>query len=458
MLSKLNHTPDIAVIGGGIMGISTALKLAKKGAKVTLFERDAMLGGLSAAFNLNSLTWDRYYHVVLSTDIQLIQLLKELGLENDLFWKETKTGFYGNGRLVSMSSTMDFVTFPFMTLWQKFRMGLGIIYSTILEDPSKLDRIYVRTWLTKVFGRRVYEKIWEPLLRSKLGDAREMTSAAFIWATIKRLYGARNSGSKIEKMGHVHGGYARILEKAEELLLSHKVEIKKSDPVLAVSKNIKSNIFNLQSVSGEYQFDKVIMTNSCPNILQIIKNREKHSYWDAMENINYLGVACVLLILSRSLSPYYVINLLDEELPFTGIIEATNVVSPEELGGHHLVYLPKYMPKNDKMAGFDDDELAQLFTKSLQSVFPDLKDEEIKHTLVFREPCVQPLQELYSLERKLDIQTPISGLYVANTSMILNSTLNNNAVITLAKKAADIIQSDKYQNNRNNHRLLISKT
>lgn len=425
------------------MGISTALELAKKGVfRIALFERDASLGGLSSAFSWNDLTWDRYYHVVLSTDTEMLQLLKELGLDRELFWRETRTGFYGNGRLASLSSTMDFVTFPFMTMWQKFRMGMGILYSTMLKNPSKLDRIYVRTWLTQVFGRRVYERIWEPLLRSKLGDARERTSAAFIWATIKRLYGARGSGSKVERMGHVHGGYARILEKAERLLLDRGVALHKSEAVCGVAKNMDTDKFRISTGTGEYFVDKVVMTNSCPGILQTVEAGENHPYWDAMARVNYLGVACVLLVLSRSLSPYYVINLLDKELPFTGIIEATNVASPEELGGYHLVYLPKYMPKDDAMAGLSDDELLRQFTRRLRNVFPDLKDEEIIHSMVFREACVQPLQELHSLDRKLPVETPVPGLYVTNTAMILNSTLNNNAVIALARQAARKVFSD----------------
>lgn len=419
------------------MGIITALELARQdNVQVLLFEKELGLGGLSSSFNLEGLTWDRYYHVVLSTDAQLLDFLRELGLEQELFWRETKTGFYGNGRLVSLSSIMDFVTFPFMTLWQKFRMGLGIIYSTMLKDPTKLDKIYVRTWLTKVFGRRVYERIWEPLLRSKLGDARERTSAAFIWATITRLYGARDNGEKVERMGHVHGGYHRILTQAEEHLHNCGVDLHKREAVHSVQKLIDQDVFLVKTDSQEYLVDKVVLTCSCPNVLQMVKEREAHPYWEAMAQVHYLGVACVLLVLSRSLSPYYVINLLDKELPFTGIIEATNVVSPDELGGNHLVYLPKYMPKGDAMSDMSDSDLIHLFIDKLKLVFPDLKDSEIRHSLVFREECVQPLQELHSMERKLSIHTPIPSLYLVNTAMILNSTLNNNAVISLAKHAA----------------------
>ena len=224
---------SLAIVGGGMTGIAAALELAKSGKfLITLFEKNENLGGLSSYFQWREMIWDRFYHVILSTDTEMLKFISELGLQDELFWRDTKSGFYGEGKLVSLSSLLDFLKFPFMSPWQKFRMGLGILYSSSIKDPSKLDKIYIRQWLTKVFGRRVYEKIWEPLLRSKLGGAKERTSAAFIWATINRLYGARSSGTKQEKMGHVKGGYYRILKSAEEKLIELGVKVLTNSPVL----------------------------------------------------------------------------------------------------------------------------------------------------------------------------------------------------------------------------------
>ena len=58
---------------------------------------------------------------------------------------------------------------------------------------------------------------------------------------------------------------------------------------------------------------------------------------------------------------------------------------------------------------------------------------------VFREQYVQPVQELNYHGRKIDFETPIEGLYLVNTSMIYNSTLNNNAAISMAMKAVNTI-------------------
>jgi protoporphyrinogen oxidase len=437
---------SIAVVGGGMSGISAALELTQSGRfEVTLFEKGEQLGGLSGAFTWQDVSWDKFYHVILSTDTVMLDFVRGIGLDGELFWQTSRSGFFGDGRLVSMSSALDFIRFPFMTLWQKFRLGMGILYSARIKDPTRLDRIYVREWLTRVFGRRVYENIWDPLLRSKLGDARERTSAAFIWATINRLYGARSAENKQEKMGHVHGGYRAILAAAEKTLKEAGVRILTGQPVEKVLLNnspdppISMQNLELKTASGSFSFDKILMTVDCPAVLKMVENPGPHPYWDQLAKVEYLGVICLLLILKRKLSPYYVINLLDRQLPFTGVIEATNIVAPEEVGGRHIVYLPKYLPASDGLNRADDAEVKRLFIAGLKRVFPGFSEGEILHAEVSRERCVQPLQELNYLERTAGIKTPIPNLFMVNTSMIYNSTLNNNAAITLARKAAKVI-------------------
>ena len=449
--NKQSGKESIAVVGGGMTGIAAALQLSQAGRfDVYLFEKQDRLGGLSGCFQWQDVVWDRFYHVILSTDTVVIDFIRELGLDRELFWKETRSGFYKEGRLVSMSSIADFIRFPFLTFWQKFRLGLGILHSVHVKDHAKLDRIYAREWLTKVFGRRVYEAIWAPLLRSKLGEARERTSAAFIWATINRLYGARSAENKQEKMGHVHGGCRCILEAAEKklkeagvtILTNHSIEnvtAATSDPSLDIKK------LTLKTLNGSFLFDKVLLTVDCPSVLRILQPNASDAYWSRLGSVEYLGVICLRLILKKKLSPYYVINLLDRQLPFTGIIEATNIVPPAEVGGRHIVYLPKYLPASDPLNQLGDKEVMEAFLTGLKKVFPDFTEIDILHCEVCREKYVQPLQEINCLERTAGIATPLENLFVVNTSMIYNSTLNNNAAITLAKKAAQlIIRSKKF--------------
>jgi len=66
----------IGIIGGGMMGLATAFYLAKAGVHVTVFEKEKTIGGLSQSQELlPGLKWDRFYHVILSTDYELLNFL-----------------------------------------------------------------------------------------------------------------------------------------------------------------------------------------------------------------------------------------------------------------------------------------------------------------------------------------------------------------------------------------------
>ncbi len=430
---------SIAVVGGGMTGIAAALRLAREGHTVDLYEARDHLGGLSDAYSWEGVTWDRFYHVVLSTDEKLVDLISDLGLGDEFFWRETRSGFYGDGKLVSMSSMGDLLTFPFLTLWQKFRLGLGILTSIGIKDADKLDRVYVREWLTRVFGRRVYERIWDPLLRSKLGEARNKTSAAFIWATITRLYGARSGEAKTEQMGHVKGGYAMILRATEARLRELGVTVKTGNRVQTVRPGAGGGVdLTADTFAGHYE--QVLLTVPAPEVLRLTgMDAEAGAYWRALAEVNYLGVLCLFTVLDRRLSPYYVTNLLDKSLPFTGIIEVTNITDPAEFGGRHLVYLPKYVTADDPLVNASDDEVTETLLNGLRKVHPDLPPEAVLHTRLFRERHVQPLQEVNYLDQTRGIKTPVDGVYLANSTMLYNSTLNNNAAITLAERAVDVM-------------------
>lgn len=433
----------MGVIGGGIAGAAAALKLAESGRfSVTIFEKENEIGGLSSSYSWQDLICDRFYHVILPTDSHLLEFIRDLGLESSLFWENTKSGFYGDGRLVSLSSTRDFLRFPFLSLWHKFRLGLGILYANKIRNPRKLDSMSARAWLTRLFGARTYERIWEPLLRSKLGDAHDRVSASLIWATIKRLYGTRSSVEKQESLGHVHGGYRSVFEATKRRLCNSGTKIITGIEIEKAAVNRKKRKIVVTSSSNRFEFDRLLMTVPCQEVLRIIEDDKEDPYWRRLSQIEYLGVICLLLVLKCRLSPYYVINLLDRRLPFTGIVESTNVISPESLGDRHLVYLPKYVTRDDPLVNESDREISSLFLVKLRRVFPDLNEKDILHEQIFREKYVQPVLDIGFLEKQVGFQTPMPGVYLVNSSMISDSTLNNNAIVSLAQKAAYMIIHD----------------
>ena len=208
----MNCTPERwAVVGGGFLGMTLAHRLAQQGKRVTLFEAAPYLGGVASAWSLGDIVWDRHYHVILLSDKFLRSILNELNLEDELRWVETRTGFYTDSKLYSMSNAVEFLKFPPLNLIDKFRLGATIFYASRIKKWKKLENILVADWLARWSGKRTFNKIWLPLLKAKLGDNYKKASAAFIWAIIARMYAARRAGMKKEMFGYVPGGYARIL-------------------------------------------------------------------------------------------------------------------------------------------------------------------------------------------------------------------------------------------------------
>ena len=139
-----------AVVGGGFMGMTIAHKLAKQGQEVTLIEASDRLGGLADAWELSEgITWDRHYHVTLMSDTYTRELLTELRLEDKIKWVETKTGFYTDDHLYSMSNSLEFLLFPPLDLLSKFRLGATIFGASKIRNWRKLEQVPVETWLRR---------------------------------------------------------------------------------------------------------------------------------------------------------------------------------------------------------------------------------------------------------------------------------------------------------------------
>ncbi|AHH97410.1 hydroxysqualene dehydroxylase HpnE [Kutzneria viridogrisea] len=72
-------TGHVAVIGGGLAGLTAACDLADEGLRVTVLEARRRLGGATFTFHLDGLEIDNGQHVVLRCYTQYLNLLRRLG-------------------------------------------------------------------------------------------------------------------------------------------------------------------------------------------------------------------------------------------------------------------------------------------------------------------------------------------------------------------------------------------
>jgi len=428
------------IVGGGFLGMTLAHRLAQHGKKVTLFEGANYLGGLASAWDLGDVVWDRHYHVTLLSDTYLRSLLAELELEKELEWVETKTGFYTDGKMYSMSNTLEFLRFPPLGLLDKLRLGATIFYASRVKNWHKLEKIPVTDWLKRWSGSHTFEKIWLPLLRAKLGENYKKTSAAFIWACIARMYAARRTGLKKEMFGYVRGGYARVLEHFADVLAKEKVAIKLRQAAKTVESSSNGEVC-VELNNGQREiFDQVVLTIAAPLAARVCPGLSRDEQ-DSLNSIQYQGIICASLLLKRPLANFYVTNITDTWVPFTAVIEMSALVDRKHFGGNALVYLPKYVTPDDPAFSLSDGEIEGRFVEALIRMYPHFQRRDLVCFRVSRVKYVLALSTLNYSERLPPMTTSIPGVHIINSAHICNGTLNVNETVQLAEKAATMLLS-----------------
>jgi len=417
------------VVGGGMLGSALAMQLARDGHETTLFEAAPTLGGLASAWSLGPIVWDRHYHVTLASDRHTRWILSELGLEDEIRWVETRTGSWFDGRLYSMSNTMDYVKFPPLSVVDKARLAWTILRGSRIEDWERLEQIPVERWLRSMSGDRVFDKFWLPLLQSKLGDSYSDTSAAFIWATIQRLYAARSSGVKKEMFGYVPGGYARILDRLREVLEEMGVNVRVDTRVSAVSPGPTVTVGE-----EEHRFDHVVVTAVPPIASRLVKGLSSDEQ-ETLEGIRYQGIVCASLLTSQPLSGYY-LTYLHDPAPFTAVVEMSAFVDVAEFGGNTLIYLPKYCASDDPLFAEPDESIEQRFLEGLAMVYPKFDPGSVMAVRISRVRNVFPIAGLSYSKSVPGFDTSIPGVHLASSAQIVNGTLNVNETVELAKRGA----------------------
>ena len=472
---------SIAIVGSGFLGLTLAKRLADAGNKVTLFESAPEIGGLASVWEINDIIWDRHYHVVLASDRFTRNIIEEIGLGDDFKWVETKTGFYTDGELLSMSDTKEFLTFPPLDMISKLRLGATIFFASRIKDWKKLEKITVEKWLTKMSGKKTFEKMWKPLLKAKLGEAYKETAASFIWATIQRMYSARRSGMKREMFGYVKGGYGRVLGRFSEKLLKAGVEIRLNAKVDSIERletgkirvttaaarrhkdtkpkiqktkyaafeaaatvapgfsgaflsepQMPSSVVEFPNAPAANFFDKVIVT-APSNVAEKMLPQLADSERDKLKSIKYQGIVCASLMMRCSLSNYYVTNITDDT-PFTGIIEMSAIVDKKEFDGNALVYLPRYIAPDDPLFDKTDEEIEHYFLTGLERMYPHFRRKDVVAFKVSKVRQVFPVPVVRYHEGLADMKSSVDGVYIVNSSHIVNGTLNINETVQLAEK------------------------
>lgn len=399
----------IAVLGAGPMGLAVAYQLAADGYQPVLFEADDRVGGMTACFDFNGISIERYYHFHCISDHAFLTMLDELGISDKMHWKETKMGYWYQDQLQAWGNPIALLKFRGLSFFAKVRYGLHAFLATKRKDWKPLDNVEATGWIRRWVGEEAYEVLWRKLFDYKFYNYATGLSAAWIWSRIRRIGRSRYSLFR-EKLGYLDGGSTTLLNAMKSAIEVNGGEIRLSAAVTKVV--IEAGEVRGVEINGQFEpFKKVISTIPLPYVTKIMPDLPA-DLTAAFNSLKNIAVVCVIVKLRKAITENFWLNTNDPEMDIPGLVEYSNLRPLDQ----HIVYVPFYMPGEHEKFSESDSVFLEKVKRYLKKINPDLSDDDFIDLRASRYRYAQPICDPGYLDKLPPAKLPILGLWVADTS------------------------------------------
>lgn len=410
----------IAIIGAGPIGLSLAYYLSQH--DVTIFEKEAEIGGLARPFSYEGKYYDRYYHFIFLNDYHTIGLAKELGIDDKIQWGCPSMGVYFKGKTYPFSTIYDLLMFQNMSLSAKAKFCIGTFKITHQKKWKHLENVNGVKWLMNMYGQEVFSIIWEPLMKKKFRDHYNHIGATWCWNEIYR----RGKSHKVigkEKLGYFKGGVKDLLDAIEDRLVQNNVHICKNVTIQNIIHH--DDFIEIVTDNKSYHYDKVLATIPA----QVINRLLVRKFQITIPMVDYLSIRCAVIFLKRKISNHFWINICDGNLPQVILNEFTNLNMVEQ----NRIYIPYYVPYDSSYYQMNDEGFRQINMNFLKTICSDLREDDILHYESFKDLYAQAVFDQNYSRKIFPYTTPMKNFFLVNNSQIYPERSGINESIRFAK-------------------------
>jgi len=416
---------NVGVLGGGALGLSAAYRIAQSGARVTVLEKEAVVGGLAASFPVGGAHLEKFYHHLFRSDRVITGLIEELGLGNKLIWKKAPTASMVEGKIYAMD-VPRVLAFSALKPIDRLRLVAGMVYLKLQPDYHRFEGTTVDQWVPKWMGRSVYDVVWRPLLEQKFGNHYREIAMPWLWS---RVY------CRSLSLGYLRGGFHQLYLALDQKVRSLGGVVRTGQGVERIESADDGRVRVVVNGQAE-EFDRVICTLPTRLFTKLTPGLPEE-YRQTYEWGDYHGAHCLILSLDRPLSPVYWLSIHDRDFPFLVAVEHTNYLPASDYGGQHLVYLGNYLPISDRRFAMSDEELQDWYLPYLKRINASFDPSWVKDRWVWKAPFAQPIVTVDYHRHIPPHETPIPGLFLANMFQVYPQDRGQNYSIAMAYQVVD---------------------
>jgi phytoene dehydrogenase-like protein len=287
---------DVAIVGGGMAGLSAACYLARAGLSVTLFEKSAHLGGRAASQNHDGYIFNRGIHAIY-TGGATSEVLQDLGITYR-YGTPKETFLLHQGQIYPFPASMSsLLTNRLFTMSDK--LELARLLSTLSRIKARdLAHMSVQEWLEQTIKR--------PRIRQLMAS----TAWVFVYSSALNLVSAEVFVSKLQSslkhpVHYVEGGWQTLVEE-----LHHKAE--QAGVHIVTGSRVASVAYQDGRVQGVRLSDEsmlaassVILATNPQDAMKLVDGGNYSPLREIVDPLIPARVACLDVALSHLPDPRY---------------------------------------------------------------------------------------------------------------------------------------------------------
>jgi zeta-carotene desaturase len=383
--------PSVAVIGGGLAGISAACALADSGYKVTLFERRAFLGGRASSYEHPGTgeVVDNCQHVLLGCCTNLLDLYRRLGVEDRVRWYKRITFIEPGGRssFIEASSlpapfhtAVSFLQYKLLSLRDKVGIARALValLAGVPEDSSQDFLSWLRS---KGQTQAVIDRFWAPVLISSLNEDLDKSSVKYSAMVFRDAF---LKSAEAGKMGVPTTPLSELYGVADEYIRARGGEVLLRSVVDSVS--FGTGDVRLRCNDCDYVFDYAISAIPFHVLGRILPaSAASEELQKKVSHLRTVPITGIHLWFDREVTTLEHAALLDRNIQWMfqkSKILTHSVAQSANPGGS---YLELVVSSSRHLLEMGRTEIIELAMRELAEFFPDARDAKLLKATVIKE-------------------------------------------------------------------------
>ena len=421
--ADLHDVRTVAVLGGGLAGLSAARTLLERGFRVSLVEKRPFLGGRAFSFHSSEVDMevDNGQHVFMGCCTYYIDFIKALGAYENAFLQDSlRAEVVRDGARGALESAPllgpfhllpSFVRYPHMGVADKLRAAYGLLRARLTDrrkHAAALDAQSAIDWLKRHHqSDRAIDNFWNLIVLPTLNDDVRSVNADMLLMVAQEGLLKRPRDAAI--------GYARVgLSSLAGVPGMRFIEDRGGKVMLG--RTVRELDIDSDGVSGvqlsdgsTLKADAYVSALPFRELLQCLPSEQaRQPFFDAVAGLTSSPIVGLHLWYDRTVMEEDFVAALDSPIQW---VFNRSLIQGED--GRQGQYITVSLSGAWDFIDRPKDELRKLFTEEMRRFFPLARDAVVKKSLVIKQPeatfrCVPGVAS----HRPSQV-TPIPNLFLA---------------------------------------------